>query len=36
MFIYYKRDFTVVCLNSVEKEKEAGDIGLKKERGLLP
>ena len=32
MFIYYNRNFTVVCLNSVEKEKEAGDIGIKREK----
>ena len=32
MSIYYNRNFTVVCLNLVEKEKEGGDIGLKRER----
>jgi len=30
MFIYYNRNFTVVCLNLVEKEKEGGDIGFKR------
>ena len=32
MFIYYNRNFTVVCLNLVIKEKEVRDIGLKRER----
>ena len=35
MFIYYNWNFTVVCLNSVEKEKEAGILDLK-ERSDLP
>ena len=32
MFIYFNRNFTVVCLNLVEIGKEAGDIGLKREK----
>ena len=35
MFIYYNRNFTVVCLNLVEKEKRYGILDLK-ERGHLP
>ena len=34
MFIYYNRNFTVVCLNSVEKEKEGGILDLKERSGL--
>ena len=35
MFIYYNRNFTVVCLNSVEKKKRHGILELK-ERSDLP
>ena len=31
MFIYHNRNFTVVCLNLVVKEKEEGILDLKRE-----